>query len=157
MALAKVEITCTHCGKTFEARKTCYNRKDADNYEAWALENISLCPECRAAQKAAEQEAAAQRIAEALPTIEGVSDKQIAFAASLRAKYIANNANEVNEYRMITRKLTAEEQAALEAACKENGIDPAEAVRYTIKEMQLEKIEAALTETSARKIIDMLK
>lgn len=153
MALAKVEITCTHCGKTFEIRKTCHSRQEADSYEAWARENVTLCPECRAAQRKAEQEAKQPT----LPTIEGVSEKQIAFAASLRARYITNHPEEVKQYQTITRTLTAEEQAALEAACKANGIDPADAISYTVREMQLEKTEIALTETSARKIIDTLK
>lgn len=153
MALARIEITCTHCGKTFENRKVCYNRQEANNYEDWARKNVTLCPKCHAAQWIAEQEAKLP----ALPAIEGVSDKQIAFAANLRAKYIINNPAEVKAYQTITRTLTAEEQADLEVACKANGIDPADAIRVMVEEMGLQEVEIALTETSARKLIDTLK
>lgn len=153
MAMASVNITCTHCGKTFEHRKSCYNRREADQHEAWARENVTLCPECRAAQK----KAALLEKLPTLPAIEGVSEKQVAYADSLRTKYIDDHMVEVKQYQQITRTLTPEEQAALEAACKAQGIDPADAVRVTVEQMQLQKTEIAMTETSARKIIDALK
>lgn len=36
MAMARVTITCRRCGKKFEIKKKCYNRSDANSFEAWA-------------------------------------------------------------------------------------------------------------------------
>lgn len=153
MAIASVNITCDHCGKTFEHRKRCYNRAEANQHEAWARENIELCPTCYAIQRNAEFEGNHPE----LPQIEGASAKQIAYASSLRAKYIINHPTEGKWYKEITRQRTPEEQMELEEKCKENGLDPAGAVRGAIEEMGLQNMEIAMTETSARKIIDALK
>ena len=43
MALAKAACRCATCGNEFEFRKKLRNRKEADNFEAWAVENITEC------------------------------------------------------------------------------------------------------------------
>lgn len=52
MALAKVMITCSKCGETFEKTATKFSRKDADAWEEWAEQNITLCPACYAKKRA---------------------------------------------------------------------------------------------------------
>lgn len=91
MAMASVKLICKACGNEFEWRKKCYNRRDAESSEAWARDNITLCPEC-AAQ--ARREAEAAELAEAvkglsveLPDNLTGSEKQIAWAKDIRAKY----------------------------------------------------------------------
>ena len=46
MAQAKINVICETCGKEFTHTKVCYNRKEADSYEEWAKENITVCPDC---------------------------------------------------------------------------------------------------------------
>ena len=54
MAKAIAICTCEKCGNTFERTNICYNRRDADSWEAWAKDHFTLCPECYAAEKAAQ-------------------------------------------------------------------------------------------------------
>lgn len=51
MAKARAMCTCKHCGATFEKTNKCYNRKEADSWEAWASEHFDLCPECYAKEQ----------------------------------------------------------------------------------------------------------
>lgn len=55
MAKAEITLTCRDCGKRFKWTKDCYNRKEANEAEAWAEENITLCPECRKKEYIKEQ------------------------------------------------------------------------------------------------------
>lgn len=85
MATAKVECTCEKCGRKFEHRQIKGNRQEANNYEAWALEHITICPDCYREGRKAEE---AQKIANAstdldLPELVG-SEKQIAWAVKIR-------------------------------------------------------------------------
>lgn len=63
MAKATATCTCATCGTTFVRTKICYNRREADEWEAWAAENITECPACYAASRRAEE--ARQRAEEA--------------------------------------------------------------------------------------------
>lgn len=86
MARAKINLTCSDCGESFEHIKFCNNRRDADSYEAWARENVTQCPTCyRKAQLARKLEGLD------LPEITGVSDKQIAYARKLRDRWAAEH------------------------------------------------------------------
>lgn len=91
MAMASVKLICKACENEFEWRKKCYNRRDAESSEAWARDNITLCPECAAK---AHREAEAAKLAEdvkglsvELPENLTGSEKQIAWAKDIRAKY----------------------------------------------------------------------
>lgn len=97
MAIASVTIRCNVCGREFEHRRKLINRTEADSYETWAAGHIDTCPDCFAAQKKAEARAKAEEaLKEAkeilrdveFPPINGVSEKQIAYASSLRESYI---------------------------------------------------------------------
>ncbi len=82
MAIAKVTIKCCRCGKEFEIKKECYNRRDADNYEAWAESHIDMCHDC-------ERELEHQRAVEEtkdLPDLEG-TEKQVRWAIVIRASF----------------------------------------------------------------------
>lgn len=46
MAKATAICTCATCGDTFRKEKACYNRREADEFEAWAVDNITECPSC---------------------------------------------------------------------------------------------------------------
>lgn len=72
MALVKIACTCARCGQPFTNVHTCRNSAEASSYEAWARENITICPECLArAEDAAKielifTEAKASKIIDAL-------------------------------------------------------------------------------------------
>lgn len=93
MAIAEFTIICPTCGEEFGVRRKCYNRKDADNYEAWVKSHPYNCPKCYKAAKIAETESkAAEFVARVgLPEIVGKSDKQIKFATDLRTKYLVGD------------------------------------------------------------------
>lgn len=53
MAKAIVMIKCPRCGREYEYRKDCCNRKEADSFEEWAKDNMTdrLCPACYEEEK----------------------------------------------------------------------------------------------------------
>ena len=57
MAKAIAKCTCETCGAIFEKVATKNNRTEADNWVAWAEENITECPSC-AGKRLHEQEIA---------------------------------------------------------------------------------------------------
>ena len=97
MARVKITLKCEHCGKEFEHIHMCRNSTEAGSYEAWARENLTTCPACYAEQKNAKRGAELSdyisRFSDQhpLPEITGVSEKQIAYASSLREKFIRDN------------------------------------------------------------------
>ena len=93
MAKAKIEMTCATCGATYTAEKHCYNRREADSWEAWMANQEGCCPACyrnaaaerRAAERDAENAAAAKRTAKLdLPALTDGTERQIAWATTIR-------------------------------------------------------------------------
>lgn len=90
MAKARVTCTCKICGATFTRETIKRNRAEADNWDAWAAENIDTCPDCfRAEKKQKEAERVAAR-SQQLPQLQG-SEKQVAWANTIRDKMISEN------------------------------------------------------------------
>lgn len=91
MAIARVTLKCTTCGKEFTMEKHCMNRKQADNWEEYMQDAERECPECYKARRAAERAEAVEKFSAEfdLPEITGVSEKQIKYANDLRAKCIS--------------------------------------------------------------------
>lgn len=92
MAMAHAKCTCEKCGEEFEVVVKRSNRRDADSFEAWAAENITVCPACQQRERDEEHkrdaEAAKQKADEqGLPELRG-SEKQIRWALSIRDKQI---------------------------------------------------------------------
>lgn len=86
--MAKYEVAYS-CGHTAEIQLF-GKHTERENKIAW-LEREGICPECHAKQQQAERAAAAAAAKEAnaeLPTLEG-SEKQIAWAETIRAKFNA--------------------------------------------------------------------
>lgn len=126
MAKAVVNLICEKCGAEYTRTKICYNRKEADSWEAYMTDRAEcLCLECYKEKKKAEYEAEKQKFVDEcysklnLPQIDGVSEKQVKYAEDLRIKFVQS------------------------CFCP------------TEKKAEIAKIIE--TETSARKIIDMLK
>ena len=92
MAKATIKTTCKKCGEKVIKSATKYNRADANNWEVWAEGQDWLCDKCKKAeiqeQRAAKNEAAAIKAdIMGLPKLEG-SDKQIAWAETIRQEFI---------------------------------------------------------------------
>ena len=91
MAIARLNIKCTECGEDIEIRRNCFNRKEADNYEVWAAQNIKLCNKCRFEKQKAESLKDLSEFIKSLPEIVGKSEKQITYAKNLRENLIFKN------------------------------------------------------------------
>ena len=67
MAKATVKLNCTVCGAEYyhTARKTFFNRAQANSYCNWAQKNITECPECYKARIEAEKADADVEVASA--------------------------------------------------------------------------------------------
>lgn len=81
MAKATAYCTCSTCKKTFVITAYKRNRTEADSFEQWAVENITECRDC---ERARINEAARKASEEAgLAELTG-SEKQIAWATTIR-------------------------------------------------------------------------
>lgn len=103
MAKATITIKCTTCGKEFTVSKNCYNRTEANNWEHWAANHYTTCHECYAQKN---QPAASSN----LPELEG-SEKQIAWATSIRAKFEKEIGNFVAGLEKMLEELKASGEA----------------------------------------------
>lgn len=162
MAIGKYIGTCAECGAEFEYRKVCSNRTEADRYEDWARENITVCKACAAKAYAAQ---AADRVAEilqqydvTLPQITGVSDKQIAYAESIRARALGKNLSELERYCKTLQGCleTARDrrEEILAGLAKLGAMTIEEGISKAMTELGLGDMHKLMMETSARKIID---
>lgn len=161
MAIAKINLVCSKCGCAFEHRKECFSRRDADSYEEWAAANISECPTCARTRRKAEASCKlADKLAvlgRTLPKLEGVSDKQISYAESVRERYLASRLNDISYYHDGMQSLqNPDAMAATLAACEEAGLTLEEGIAHDLKEIGLYDVHVALTSTSAREILDLL-
>lgn len=161
MAIAKITLTCTQCGKTFEHRKECYNRAEADSHEAWARENIDLCPACYRAQQQRNAQAAVLAALEqhsiTLPQLTGASDKQIAYAQSVRIRTLADSITMLDGYLKFqahAARVSADPEFAKQ--CESRGMSVAEAYAKSLRLRGLDRLHLALTATTARDILDNL-
>jgi hypothetical protein len=184
MAKAKITCKCEICGGTFEHVRTCINRSDADSYAEWAAEHVTVCPSCHAAAKKAEAASKLNAyIAEnfgaehPLPKITGVSEKQIAYAESLRTKFISSDLSGCNvklsrffaaEDKIRLENMSEEGRAAAEKQAEAEGLSveawfaknrPAIVARTSkISFVDIvKKIEVIVNESNASKIIDALR
>jgi hypothetical protein len=159
MAIASVKITCTTCGKDFEHRKECHNRTEANEYESWAVNHIDTCPACHAKRKASEEaerlSAVLSQFGRQLPDITGVSDKQTAYAAKVRSRYLSDNLKSVNQYLEAMQALDdPNTRAEFAKNCEAHGIAFDDAVRENLEYLGLITVQMMLTSTSAQEILD---
>lgn len=161
MAIAKIEITCTNCGCTFTHRRECRNFTEANSYKQWAVENITTCPACH--RKAAMESAIASlettlcKLGIVLPPIDGVSEKQIAYACSVRQRVLSSDIRAIEKYhRGMSRLQSPETLEKTRKACEEHGITLEEKIDHDLKRNGLYRIHIAITSTSAREILDKL-
>lgn len=158
MAKAKVELICATCGEKFIIDKTCYNRKEADNWEAYMSKRTDLeCTKCYAERMRQENHEKAMKLEETyeLPVIIGVSEKQTAYATKLRNNHIASYGDKLK----LAYKIAANLHAYCRAYNKKNNTELTsdEYLSYALKEYRIEKEYKLLSLSTAGKIIDLLK
>lgn len=150
MAKAKATCKCIVCGNEYIREKICRNRAEADNWAKWAEEHPGEYYECYNKRIKEERKEIASKYN--LPEIEGVSEKQINYAKSLRDKYIAGNEKKFDD----VANILAMPQEEIQKAAEQQG--------KTYEEFFTEGLEFhglliahKLTEmSSAREIIDIL-
>jgi len=140
------------CGHTGEVQLFGTN-KDRERKIKW-YEQSALCPDCyRKQQEERGKELAAEYN---LPEITGVSDKQIAFAATLRTRYLVNYEAELNKLTSLLHELHTEHQAEFEAMLAKLDQSEAEYLAQRTRKMGLGKAYTVLTTGEARQLIDVL-
>lgn len=151
MAKAIATYKCPDCGATVERSIDGFNRRDADSKKEWAEAHPLLCADCYRKQQ---REAAA---ALSLPTIHGVSEKQVEYATDLRAKFVAQHEKTVAD--AIATRDDPDKQAAIAAAAEKAGVTIEEFIRQNLDKFPYKWLYAAYvvsTATEARDIIDTL-
>lgn len=178
MARVKIELTCTECGKKFEHTHFCRNSSDAESYQKWAMENITICPSCHYAYKLAEEQKELSHYLEGydLPRITGVSDKQIAFADKLRTRFVTDLSRQEIDLRRFFQmadalhlnKASPADRAKINRMAQQSGQTAEEwfagyrpgRIAYLMGKIDksiVGKIETVFSEHEAAKIIDALK
>lgn len=154
MAKAIAECKCSKCGATFTKTAIKYNREQADSWKAWAEENCTTCPDC---WKQEQDEAGKELAAEYnLHQITGVSEKQIAYAETLRARYMLSSEYELKRLSKSIQELRTKHRAELDAMLAKLGVSEDEFFAQRCREKHLGKAYTLLTTGEARQIIDEL-
>ena len=154
MAKATAWCTCKKCGATFSKTLTFNSRQAADAWLETAEKTYDTCPDCYRAAKAAEEDARNARFA--LPEITGVSDRQIAYAASLRRYYISTHKREM-EYGQCAMEGTEEEILGWYAACGKTFPGDFAKAKIEIIADAYPTTAKIFATANAGKIIDLLK
>lgn len=154
MARVKIECTCKVCGEKFTHIKFRNNREQADSYEEWAKENITICPDCYRRNEEEEAKKSASEKAE-LPELTG-TEKQIAYAEKLRAKIVSKaNMADIKACMLVINKDEAFMAEAKEKAEAAN-ITTEEMIEKAVKSYGLSQLLACLQETNAGKLLDVI-
>ena len=156
MAKAIAHCKCKKCGETFTKENVLQNRSDANRWAEWAEANITLCPKCwgEAQREQEEERYKALKDELRLPEITGKSDKQIAFADDLRARYVAQHAEELRKMRGQIDGVNAE---AVTKVMAEENLNEDGAMRKAFAWMpSMYTRYIALTSSSAQELIDQL-
>lgn len=168
MAIVKIMLKCSTCGREFQHRHECRNSKDANSYEEWALHNVDECPDCRrerlrqeaiAVQKAKAEETLRQlqALGVSLPEITG-TEKQIAYADDLRLRVLARD----KRYPILVAVLqrhAAGDHAGLRALYKDKSAIDAELDRYAqlVKDKAPDHLALIALCGDARQLINALR
>lgn len=144
-----VTYSCGHTGEV----QLFGSSKDRERKIKW-YEESALCPECYKRQQ--EERCKALAAEYNLPEITGVSDKQIAFAESLRGRYLTSSERELEKLTEIMHELRTEHRAELDAMLAKLGQTEDEFFAQRSHKRGLGKAYTVLTTGEARQIIDTL-
>lgn len=162
MAKAEATCTCRTCGNTFKVTKICYNRSDANSFEAYAENNYTECTSCYHIRKQKENAEKAKTIIDKynFPPISGVSEKQTEYANNLRNEYLAKRDEDDIVYVAVHYPEILKTEGAIaylqDIADTKFGGDIEKAKIDFLKQFNYYDIWKLLQEQNASKIIDML-
>lgn len=160
MAKAIAHCTCSICGASFDRISTQRNRREADNYVAWAETHCTTCPACYRAQRQQDEaeQAAALKVELNLPEISAVSDKQRDYAERLRDRYIISHAKGLRDMaRLYDDIAQPDAQADIQRAAAARGITAEQFVAEGIASLGYTTPALLLRSGNAAQIIDALK
>jgi hypothetical protein len=107
MAKATAKVKCEVCGCSYAIEKICHSRKEAESWEEYMQDRTGLCSDCLAEQRRKEREKAEAEASEkGLPKLTG-SEKQIAWATTIRADIL----KQIEKY--VTRSCAEEKANAI--------------------------------------------
>lgn len=159
MAIARFDMTCYSCGKLFEVRREKHNRSEANDYEAWAKRTGMLCPDCYRKHIRDQED---RQVADALnkngivlSDLSGVSEKQIAYAQSIRSRMLRDNMSYIGVYAKYlenSKKLSTDPTFLKQ--CEDRGMTFDQACMDALRHAHLESLHVALTAKTAREILD---
>lgn len=155
MAKATAYCTCKHCGATFTKALTFNSRSEADSWLKAAADRYDECTDCYKARKTSEQDSKIACLG--LPLISGVSDKQIAYATSLRRSFAYSKFDRMDIAQQIRDFSVDELKQCFDADDKEMPADIAEARRVLAARYDVKKEYKLCIISDAGKIIDLLR
>ena len=157
MAKAVAECKCKECGKVFEVTQICRNCQQANEWRKWAERSFVRCPGCdRKAMLEHGRELASKY---SLPEISGTSEKQVSYALDLRAQYLAEHEDRVQEVlKMLDEIHSPENIEKFSATVEASGLPEPEYLRerFTKKILWYKCAYLVLMESDARVLIDAL-
>lgn len=147
----KYDVTFS-CGHTCEV-ELFGPYKDRERKIKWYEE--ALCPECYRQQQLVRGKELAAKYS--LPEITGVSDKQIAFAETLRARYLTGDSiNDLIKLSEMLHELHTEHQTEFVAMLARLNQTEAEYLAQRTRKLGLGKAYTLLTTGDARQLINAL-
>lgn len=152
MEIIEVSLICSKCGNTFEIKKECHNRLDAEMAETQLQRRRKpICPACFKKMKQTQANEDAKRLG--LPEIIGCTDSQIAFAFSLRASFCERNIGQIQRASAELNKINPEK---LSITAQKYDTDADTLLLDTFTKLGLRKAYICLTEINASKLISIL-
>lgn len=157
MARGIAICTCAKCGETFQKSKTgFFNTEDAHRWEEWAVENCTTCYDCYQKEQLQKGYELVKELN--LPALTGKSEKQIAYAETLRAKFVIDKTHfdsidslrhsaEYFEKKATERGMSEEERATIRE----------QYLLSVAKKYSFQRAYAILYESDAGKLIDALR
>lgn len=151
MITVEVTCTCKECKQEFTCKAECRDEIEA-NFKYSKFQNRAICPECVKKENMRKAEEQAKKYK--LPVIIGYTDRQIAYASSLRNQYIQKHASEIQ---YVQEQLEKINPAMISSAAEKRGIDPSLCVEQAFMQIGAGKAYVCLREKSAKRIIEVLK
>lgn len=155
MAKATACCTCKHCGAKFEKTLSFCSRSNADAWLKTAADRYDECSDCYKARIASEQDSKIACLG--LPQIIGVSDKQIAYATSIRRSFAYSKFDRMDIAQQIRDFNVDELKQCFDADGKDMPTDISEARRSLADRYDVKKEYKLCIISEASKIIDLLR
>lgn len=155
MARAIANCTCGVCGNKFQKVAFRYDRAEAESWREWAEEHINVCPECYQKQQAEKGKKLAEELG--LPQITGKSEKQIAYATSLRSKFLLSDEDAGKKIKRARKMMSVVTPEQICEAAEKSGITSELYIQRAMESRDLYEAYVVAYKAEAGQIIDTLK